>query len=125
MRLPLLLAATLVASPALAQAPTPITVHLSSFSFAPDALALTHGQHYTLTLVNDAGGGHSFGAKEFFSAATIEPKDLALISKGAVEVPGGESRTIHFTAPAIGIYKLKCTHTLHSAFGMKGQIVVR
>ena len=36
----------------------------------------------------------------------------ALGSEGEVEVPPGQVREIHLTAPAAGSYKLKCTPQL-------------
>lgn len=123
--LPLAALALAAATPAMAQVPQTVEVHLVSFKFTPATINLVHGQSYVLKLVNDSGSGHSFGAKDFFTAATVAAPDRALIDKGAVEVPGGETRLLRFTAPAAGSYRLKCTHTLHGAMGMRGQIVVR
>lgn len=123
--LPLAFITLAAASPAPAQTPQTIEVHLVNFKFTPPTIALVHGQGYSLRLVNDSGNGHSFGARDFFAAADVATQDRGLITNGVVEVPGGESRTIRFTAPAAGSYKLKCTHTLHGAMGMRGQIIVR
>jgi plastocyanin len=73
-----------------------------------------------LHLVNSSGGGHNFSAPQFFAAAA----DVSgPVRRGAIEVPGHQSVDIRLT-PARGTYRLKCTHTLHSAFGMNGEIVV-
>jgi plastocyanin len=40
-----------------------------------------------------------------------------------VEVAGHQSADITLT-PARGTYRLRCTHALHTAFGMSGEIVV-
>lgn len=127
MRLSLLLALPLFAltAPAMAQGPAVIDVHLSNYRFAPSAIVLDHGRNYTLRLTNDAGGSHNFAASTFFGAARIAAADSALISKGRVEVPAGETRLIHLTAPNAGTYPVKCTHPFHGSFGMKGQISVR
>ena len=85
---------------------------------------MVHGRDYALTLSNRASGGHNFAAPAFFAAASVDPADRARISAGTVEVPAGQSVTIHLTAPAAGRYKVRCTHTLHTMFGMKGAIVV-
>jgi plastocyanin len=45
------------------------------------------------------------------------------VHKGAVEISGHEARDIG-VVPRAGTYKLHCTHTFHSTFGMKGEIVV-
>ena len=73
-----------------------------------------------LRLVNDGGGGHNFSAPEFFAAAS---NVSGPVRRGAVEVPGRRSVDIRLTA-ARGTYRLKCTHTLHSTFGMSGRITV-
>lgn len=119
------LLALLLASPAIlsAQAPSAprvIEVRLSNFDFSPSAITLPAGRPVVLHLVNEGGGGHNFSAPQFFAAAA----DVSgPVRRGAVEVPGRQSVDIRLT-PARGTYRLKCTHTLHSAFGMNGQIVV-
>lgn len=113
-------------STAAAQAPTIVQVQLASFSFTPKSIVLDHGQSYVLRLANVSGDGHDFTAVEFFSAADVAPGDRRLIQEGVVEVPSGQVREIHLTAPAAaGSYKLKCSHSFHKLFGMSGTIVVR
>ncbi len=102
----------------------PIAVALSNFDFTPSTIPMVHGRAYALTLTNTAGGGHNFAAPAFFAAAKVEPADRARIAGGTVEVAGGQSVTIHLSAPAAGRYKVRCTHTFHTMFGMKGAIVV-
>ena len=58
------------------------------------------------------------------AAATIAPADAALIRRGAVEVAGHQTVDIHLVVPAAGHYELRCTHPLHSSFGMHGAIDV-
>jgi uncharacterized cupredoxin-like copper-binding protein len=122
------LAAGLLSSTALAQAPdwsqaSQNRVTLSSFSFAPATIHLHAGRPVTLHLVNEAGGGHNFSAPEFFAAATIREEDKGLIYKGAIELPGHRTRDVTLV-PRAGRYALRCTHTMHTMFGMKGEIVV-
>ena len=112
-----------VSDEAIAQTGAEQRVELSNFDFAPKELHLHAGQPVALVLANVASGEHDFSAPEFFAAARIEPADAALVSRGEVEVPGKEMRTIHLV-PAAGTYKLTCTHTMHAAFGMRGTIVV-
>ncbi len=122
----LLVALPLLAAAAPSIGATPIVeVHMTNFRFTPATIPLARGQAYVLRLVNDARGGHNFVASDFFAGIQVASPDRALIRDGAVEVPGGEARTIHFVAPAAGRYKVRCTHRLHSAFGMKGEIIVR
>ena len=120
--LPLL---TLASSAAPAQAPPVVEVRLSNFNFTPRTIVFDHGQPYVLRLINEASGGHNFAARGFFDAASVAPRDRGWVQEGEVEVSARQVREIRLTAPAPGKYKLKCTHTLHSTFGMKGTIVVR
>jgi plastocyanin len=120
-----LLAATFLAMPAIAAAqdappPRTVEVRLSSFDFTPSTLRLRAGQPVLLHLVNTGNGGHNFAAPQFFAAAHGVS---GAVSRGAVEVPGHGSVDVRLT-PARGRYRLKCTHTLHSTFGMRGEIVV-
>jgi uncharacterized cupredoxin-like copper-binding protein len=115
--------AILLACPAAAfaqpQART-VEVRLSNFDFAPRQIHLRAGEAIVLHLVNDAGGGHNFAAPEFFAAARGVAGPVA---NGRVELAGHGSADIRLT-PAAGHYRLRCTHTLHSSFGMTGEIVV-
>jgi plastocyanin len=119
-----LLALLLLAPAATAaqEAPRPLVVEvrLSNFDFSPSAIALPAGRPVVLRLVNSGGGGHNFSAPQFFAAAT---NVSGPVRRGAVEVPGRQTVEIRLT-PARGTYRLKCTHTLHSAFGMNGEISV-
>jgi plastocyanin len=101
-----------------------VTVSLANFSFSPSTVRLTHGRPYALELVNTASGGHNFAAPQFFAAAQIAPADRARVAKGTVELAGGARVVIHLVAPAAGQYRVHCSHLMHSAFGMKGAIVV-
>jgi uncharacterized cupredoxin-like copper-binding protein len=121
--LPLML---LVGSPAAAQPAPTVLVQLSNFKFTPNRIVLDHGRSYVLRLVNVAGGGHDLTAPAFFAAARIAPADRALIQEGEVEVPAGQVREIHLTAPdSAAAYKIKCSHSFHKMFGMSGAIIVR
>jgi plastocyanin len=85
---------------------------------------LRAGAPTILHLVNTAGGGHSFSAPQFFASAKLAPASRSLVKDGTVQVPKHSAVDIALT-PAAGQYPLKCTHTLHAAFGMKGTIIVR
>jgi plastocyanin len=124
----ILIAALIVATPLAAQSidwgrATRAEVRLSSFDFAPQELRLRAGQPVMLHLVNTGGGGHNFAAREFFAAATLRPEDRASVRNGVVEVAGNASRDIALV-PRAGRYRLRCTHTLHTALGMSGTIIV-
>lgn len=113
-------AALLGGSSAVAQPAAVVAVQLSNFKFAPNTIVLDHGRSYLLRIANVSDGGHDFAAPTFFAASAIAASDRGLIQKGSVEVPGGQLREIHLTAPAAGRYKLRCTHTMHKMFGMSG-----
>src|SRR5262245_23215817 len=118
--------AMLAAQSATSQAPTVVNVQLSNFKFAPKDIVLNHGQSYVLRLTNAADGGHDFTASEFFAASRIAAADRSLVAEGEIEVPAGQVREVHLTAPAAaGSYKLKCSHSFHKMFGMSGTILVR
>lgn len=116
----LLLCSPTVLSAQEGSAPRVIEVRLSNFDFSPSAITLAAGRPVVLHLVNAGGGGHNFSAPQFFAAAASVSGP---VRRGAVEVPGHQSVDIRLT-PARGTYRLRCTHTLHSAFGMNGQIRV-
>ncbi|HEY5710508.1 MAG TPA: cupredoxin domain-containing protein [Allosphingosinicella sp.] len=101
-------------------APRTVEVQLSSFDFTPSTINLRAGQPVTLHLANTGNGGHNFSAPEFFAASSGVSGPVA---RGAVEVSGHQSVDVSLT-PARGTYRLKCTHTLHTSFGMRGAIVV-
>ena len=114
------------ATPAAAQdwsAATVETVELSNFDYAPRTIRLRAGHPVTLRLRNVSGGGHNFAARDFFAVARVQPGSAARIRRGAVEVRSRSTVDIALV-PAAGRYRLRCTHTLHSAFGMTGEIVV-
>ncbi|HST35726.1 MAG TPA: cupredoxin domain-containing protein [Allosphingosinicella sp.] len=114
--------ALLLATPAAAaqEAPRSVEIRLSNFDFTPSAIHLSAGQPVVLRLVNTAGGGHNFTAPEFFAAAR---EVHGPVQRGRIEVAGHQSVDIRLT-PARGSYRLRCTHTLHTSFGMTGRIVV-
>jgi plastocyanin len=100
-----------------------VDVALSSFDFTPSTIRLRAGQPVTLRLRNTSGGGHNFAARQFFESARLAPGMASRIRRGAVEVRSRQSVDVTLV-PAAGRYRLRCTHTLHSTFGMTGEIVV-
>ena len=97
-----------------------VDVRLSSFDYDPDTIRLRAGQPVVLRLVNSGSGGHNFSAPSFFAAA----RDVAgPVAGGAVEVGGRRTVEVRLV-PAAGRYRLRCTHTFHTALGMRGTIIV-
>lgn len=101
--------------------PPTVTVTLTSYDFAPSPLVLQAGQPVRLLFQNKAGKDHDFKAKRFFRSAQILSGQAP---GGEVDLDPGESRTI-VLVPARGTYPVHCSKFMHSAFGMKSQIVVR
>jgi len=102
-------------------APAPIA--LANFRFEPSTIHLKAGKPVTLRLVNSTSSGHDFTAPAFFAAARIAPDDAGFVHGGSVALRGGETRDVQLT-PAVGRYKLKCSHFLHRTMGMAGIIIV-
>ena len=103
--------------------PTVMTVDLSNFRFSPPSIRLSAGVPIVLRLRNSSGGGHSFSAPEFFKASRLSPAATNVMHNGTVEVAKHSTVDISL-APARGSYRLRCSHVMHSAFGMKGVIQV-
>jgi uncharacterized cupredoxin-like copper-binding protein len=121
MRAFMLLPLALLAAPAATQpAATTVEISLSNFDFTPSTIRLRAGEPVVLHLVNTAHGGHNFAAPEFFAAASGVSGP---VTDGKVELHGNQSVDVHVT-PARGHYHLRCTHTMHTAFGMSGEIDV-
>ena len=117
-----------MATSVLAQEPTQtdrVAIELSNFKFTPSTITLEHGRSYVLHLSNKAHGGHNFVAGSFFAAADVAPADRARLSKGGIDLDGGDQADIHFVAPSPGRYEVHCSHFMHQTFGMKGEIIVR
>jgi plastocyanin len=116
----------LLSSMTIAQRPQPaaVTVDLANFKYTPSAIQLRAGVPTVMRFRNSSGGAHNFTAPAFFAAARMQPNAAALVRNGRVEVPGRATVELKLV-PAAGKFPVKCTHTLHSAFGMKGTIFVR
>lgn len=124
----IVLLALLLAGSAASAGPDPggaaiVEVRLSSFDFSPETIRLRAGEPVVLHLVNSGRGGHNFSAPQFFAAATLAPGQAALVRRGTIEVPSRRSVQVRLV-PARGRYPLRCTHTLHTVLGMRGEIVV-
>lgn len=120
--LTILLCIAIVAPAAAASdAPAGLTINVASYSFTPNPLQLAAGKPVTLTIVNQAGKGHDFTAKEFFAASAITS---GAAPGGKIELGAHETKSITLT-PQAGTYPVHCSHFLHASMGMKAEIVVR
>jgi plastocyanin len=102
-----------------------IEIAMSNFAYSPKSIELLSGSDYLLHFVNTGSTGHDFSAPEFFAAGTVAPEDRAKLADGSVEVEGGATVDVRFTATRPGTYKVRCTHFLHTSFGMTGTAVIR
>ena len=112
MRYAFLLAVPIAFRLAFTQAPTLVTVQLANFKFTPKSIVLDHGHAYVLRLQNVADGA-TISPHGLLRRGQCRAGDRGLISEGEVEVPAGQVREIHLTAPAAGKYSLKCSHSFH------------
>lgn len=115
-----LLTLPIAASAQVAGGPQTVEVRLSSFDFSPETIRLRAGRPVRLHLVNTGSGGHNFSAPQFFAAAR---EVSGPVDRGTVEVGSRQAVDVRLI-PARGSYRLRCTHTLHSTFGMHGEIIV-
>jgi uncharacterized cupredoxin-like copper-binding protein len=99
-------------------------VSLANFSFMPAAIQLRRGQPYRLHFVNTSRSGHSFSSRTLFAAAIVDPADAAKVSNGKVEVEAGQTVDVRLEVQTPGVYPFRCSHPLHSAFGMHGNVTV-
>ena len=112
-------------SGALAQTATPISITLSDYAFAPDALNLMAGTAYHMHLINSGSKDHNFRAPEFFAASQVAPEDQAKVEKGLVALEAGQSVDITVTPGQPGTFSVECTHFMHKMMGMHGSIIVQ
>lgn len=103
--------------------PQIVAVRLSSFSFAPNHLVFKAGVPVRLRLTNDSSGGHDFHAPEFFAASAFLPGSPRP-GNGGVDLAGGQTVELTLLPRTPGHYEFRCTHFLHSFFGMNGTIDV-
>jgi uncharacterized cupredoxin-like copper-binding protein len=100
-----------------------ITVRLSNFAYDPDHLRLRANVPVRLRLVNDSSGRHDFSAPAFFAASTY-PQGSSAPPDGDISVGSDETVELAVVPRKPGSYPLRCTHFLHSLFGMHGTIEV-
>lgn len=103
--------------------PHTVTIRLFNFGFDPERLRLRAGVPVRLRLVNDSGGNHDFSAPAFFASSAF-PAGVLAPARGRIEVSEHGTVAITLVPTQPGIYRLTCTHFLHSAFGMTGTIEV-
>jgi plastocyanin len=101
-----------------------VEIDLDSYSFTPKSLHLKKDTPYRLHFVNKASKVHNYDAPEFFAALVISPSDQAKVAEGKVELDGGASSDIKAVPSVAGTYSVRCSHFMHSTFGMTGEAVI-
>jgi plastocyanin len=100
-----------------------ITIRLLSFAFDPEHLRLKAAVPLRLRLVNESNGGHDFSAPALFAASRFPPGSSPPLN-GKVAVGSNQTVEIAVVPRTPGIYRVECTHFLHSLFGMHGTVEV-
>jgi uncharacterized cupredoxin-like copper-binding protein len=109
-------------------APEPVTLDfagLDTFVYDPESASVASGSAVTVNFTNA-------GALEHDWMLVAEGTDVnALTAANAVVpeahsgvIPGGQSNTFTFTAPAAGTYQIVCTVPGHAPAGMVGTFTV-
>ena len=101
-----------------------VQVALTNFAFTPKSLHLKHDMTYRLHFVNNGSSNHNFDSPEFFAAVSVAPQDQAKVNDGKVEVDEGEAVDVTVTPRRPGTYPVRCSHFLHTTFGMTGEAVI-
>jgi uncharacterized cupredoxin-like copper-binding protein len=107
-----------------------VTVNITEYAFAPNALHLEVGVPYRLVLRNGGDSRHTFVSEPFFK--TVAVRRLVIGDKvidypylQLVELPSGASKELQFLPMRRGSFPLRCSVPLHQSFGMEGTITVR
>ena len=126
MRVPLFLAALLLAAPAAAQewrtAPE-YDVLLTTYDLPPGEIRLNADRPVRVRFVNNSNQGLRFSAKKFFRAAKLRNRDGETVRDGAIEVPPLATETV-VLVPKKGRYRMRGGNFVHRMLGMSGRIVV-
>jgi uncharacterized cupredoxin-like copper-binding protein len=103
-----------------------IDVVLSDFDFTPSRIRLRPERPYRLHLENRGSGGHNLTAPDFFRSSVLREGPVAneVRASGSVEVARGEAKAIDLVPLRTGDFPMRCSHFLHSFFGMTGRIAV-
>jgi hypothetical protein len=65
----------------------------------------------------------AFGARDFFRAVRMRPRDADIAARGGFRLAPGESRGVDLVAPP-GHWRARSFNLLHRILGMSAEIVV-
>jgi len=98
-------------------------VLLRPWAYEPNPILLPAGRPVRLLFVNQSPATMAFGARAFFRASRLRPRDADIVARGGFRLAPGESRAVDLVAPA-GHYRVRSFNLLHRLLGMSAEIVV-
>jgi len=98
-------------------------VLLRPWAYEPRLIRLPAGRPVRLYFVNQSRTTMAFGARDFFRAARLRPRDADIAARGGFRLAPGESRGVDLVAPP-GRYRARSFNLLHRVLGMSAEIVV-
>jgi plastocyanin len=98
-------------------------VLLRPWAYEPSIIRLPAGRPVRLLFVNQSPTEMAFGAREFFRAARLHPRDSDIVARGGLRLAPGERRAVELVAPP-GHYHVRSFNLVHRLLGMSGEIVV-
>ncbi len=98
-------------------------VLLRPWAYEPKIIRIPAGQPVRLRFVNQSPATMAFGARDFFRAARMRPRDADVAARGGFRLAPGERRAIDLVAPP-GRYRARSFNLVHRLLGMSAEIVV-
>ena len=98
-------------------------VLLRPWAYEPKVIRIPAGQPVRLRFVNQSPATMAFGARDFFRAARMRPRDADVAARGGFRLAPGERRAIDLVAPP-GRYRARSFNLVHRLLGMSAEIVV-
>lgn len=97
-------------------------VLLRPWAYEPKIIRIPAGQPVRLRFVNQSRATMAFGARDFFRAARLRPRDADVAARGGFRLAPGEQRSIDLVAPP-GRYRARSFNLVHRLLGMSAEIV--
>ena len=98
-------------------------VLLRPWAYEPKIIRLPAGRPVRLYFVNQSPAVMAFGARDFFRAARLRPRDSDIAARGGFRLAPGERRAVDLVAPP-GHYRARSFNLVHRLLGMSAEIVV-
>ena len=98
-------------------------VLLRPWAYEPNPILLPAGRPVRLLFVNQSPATMAFGARAFFRAARLRPRDSDIVARGGFRLAPGERRAVEVVAPP-GRYRARSFNLFHRLLGMSAEIIV-